>query len=235
MSTLAVIPARGGSTRIPRKNIVDFAGRPLIAHILETARVSGLFEEIHVSTDDAEIAETVSTLGHPPAFMRDPALADDFVGVVPVLRWVHEHYAAKGCHFDTVTLLMATAPLLEPSDLRNGHAMYERLGGTKPILAVAPYPAPIEWAFRLGDDGLLAPLQPGMADIRSQDLTPVWYDSGTFGIFPSTSLSLPLVEKGSFAAFPIAPYKAIDIDDPDDLRFAEIVWRGMRSLAADGG
>ena len=235
MSTLAVIPARGGSRRIPQKNIADFAGRPLIAHVLETARNSRLFEEIHVSTDDAEIAETVSTLGHPPAFMRDPALADDFVGVVPVLRWVHEHYAAKGCHFDTVTLLMATAPLLEPSDLRNGHAMYERLGGTKPILAVAPYPAPIEWAFRLDDDGLLAPLEPGMADIRSQDLTPSWYDSGTFAVFPPSSLSLPLVEKGSFAAFPIAPYKAIDIDDPDDLRFAEIVWRGMRSLAAEDG
>ena len=144
-------------------------------------------------------------LGHPPAFMRDPALAGKFVGVIPVPCWVHEHYAAKGCHFDTVTLLMATAPLLEPSDLRCGHAMYERLGGTKPILAVAPYPAPIEWAFRLGDDGLLAPLQPGMADIRSQDLTPVWYDGGTFGIFPSTSLSLPLVEKALSPPFRSPP------------------------------
>ena len=235
MSTLAVIPARGGSRRIPKKNIVDFAGRPLIAHILDTARNSGLFEEIHVSTDDSEIAETVSNLGYPPAFMRDPALADDFVGVVPVLRWVHERYAAEGRLFDTVTLLMATAPLLEPSDLRDGHAMYKRLGGAKPVLAVAPYPAPIEWAFRLGDDGLLAPLEPGMAAIRSQDLTPSWYDSGTFAIFPPSSLSLPLLEKDSFAAFPIAPYKAIDIDDPDDLRFAEIVWRGMRALATEDG
>ena len=235
MSTLAVIPARGGSRRIPRKNIADFAGRPLIAHILETARNSGLFEEIHVSTDDAEIAETVSALGHPPAFMRAPALADDFVGVVPVLRWVYEKYAAEARRFDTVTLLMATAPLLEPSDLRDGHAAYERLGGVKPVLAVAPYPAPIEWAFRLGDDGLLAPVEPGMAAIRSQDLTPAWYDSGTFAIFPPSSLSLSLADKGSFAAFPIASYKAIDIDDLDDLRFAEVVWRGMRALAAERG
>lgn len=233
MSILAVIPARGGSKRIPRKNIVDFAGRPLMAHILETARNSGLFEEIHVSTDDAEIAETASRLGFPPAFMRDPALAGDFVGVIEVLHWVYERYAADARRFDTVTLLMATAPLLEPSDLLDGHSMYERLGGAKPVLAVAPYPAPVEWAFRLGDDGVLAPVQPGMADIRSQDLTPSWYDSGTFAIFPPSSLSQPLAGTSSFAAFPISPYKAIDIDDPDDLRFAEIVWRGMRALAAE--
>ncbi len=204
-----------------------------MAYMLETARKSGLFEEIHVSTDDAEIAETASTLGHPPAFMRDPALADDFVGVIEVLQWVCEKYAADARLFDTVTLLMATAPLLEPSDLLDGHAMYERLGGTKPVLAVAPYPAPIEWAFRLGEDGMLTPLEPGMADIRSQDLTPSWYDSGTFAIFPPSSLSRTLFDTSSFAAFPIAPYKAVDIDDPDDLRFAEIVWHGMRALAEE--
>ena len=233
MSTLAIIPARGESKRIPRKNLVDFAGKPLIAYILGTAQESRLFEEIHVSTEDVEIAETVSSLGHPPAFMRESGLSDDFVEVIDVLRWVHDRYAENGKQFDTVVLLMATAPLVEPSDLRGGYALYERLGGQMPILAVARYPAPIEWAYHVDCGGLLVPVEPCKLNVRSQDITPTWYDSGTFAIFPTSRLYASSIAD-CFVGFPIAPYKAIDIDEIADLQFAEIVLRGMLSRKSGG-
>lgn len=109
---IAVIPARGGSKRLPGKNIRDFCGGPMIGHILRAARESGLFDVIHVSTEDAEIRTVCTDLGFAPDFERDPALADDVTPILPVLKFVIDTYAEQDKRFDQIWLLMACAPLI---------------------------------------------------------------------------------------------------------------------------
>lgn len=223
---LAVMPARGGSRRIPGKNTVPFCGAPLMAHALRAAAASGLFDVIHVSTEDDAIAAVAAAEGFPPAFPRDPALADDHTPLLPdVLRWVVEAFAARGERFGSVTLVMPTAPLIEAADLVDAHALFDRHGGTRPVLAVAPFPVPIEWAFRRAADGALAPVQPGMASVRSQDLPEAWYDSGTFLVMPPEALA-PGAPPPDWIGHVLPRWKAVDIDTPEDLALAERLFRG---------
>jgi len=224
---LAVMPARGGSKRIPGKNILPFCGAPLMVHALRTARETALFDEIHVSTDDPAIAEVARAEGFCPAFLRDPALADDYTPLLPVLKWVLDQYIATGQHFGSVTLIMPTAPLIGTEDIIAAHRVFDRHGAIRGVLAVAPFPAPVEWAFRRGADDTLTPLQPGMDVVRSQDLPEAWYDSGTFLILPSFLLS-EAAPMPSWVGFSVERWKAVDIDTPDDLSFAERLFRTYR-------
>jgi CMP-N-acetylneuraminic acid synthetase len=221
---LAVMPARGGSKRIPGKNIVPFCGAPLMAHALRAAMASGLFDTIHVSTEDSAIAAVATAEGFSPPFLRDPALADDHTPLLPVLRWVVARLAEAGEHFASVTLVMPTAPLIDADDIAAAHALFESHGGTRPVLAVAPFPVPIEWAFRRAADGALTPLQPGMDQVRSQDLPEAWYDSGTFLILPAASLA-PDAPSPAWLGFQLPRWKAVDIDTPEDLALAERLFR----------
>jgi len=226
---LAVIPARGGSKRIPRKNITEFHGRPIIAHVLETAKRSGLFDEIHVSTDDPDIATVAAEQGLSPKFLRDAALADDYTPLMPVLRWVAERYAERGQPASSVCLLMATAVLITPEDLIEAYALYERHSGKRVVMAAADFPCPVEWAQRLGPDGTLSPIQPGLANVRSQDLPKAYYDSGTFMVFPRAALDAGSIDKVAPLAFPIARWKAVDIDGPEDLDMAARLFQPLRA------
>ncbi len=230
MARLAVMPARGGSKRIPRKNIVPFCGAPLMAHALYAARASALFDTIHVSTEDAEIAETATALGFPPEFPRDPALADDHSTVLAVLAWVHRAYAARGRGFASVTLLMPTAPLIEASDLVSAHALFDRHGGARPLLAVSRLPIPVEWAFHRAEDGALVPIQPGMDVVRSQDLPEAWYDSGTFLILPEAACAEGAAPP-AWLGYALPRWKAVDIDTAEDLALAEMLFRGRNAPA----
>ena len=126
---LAIIPARGGSKRIPRKNILDFCGKPMVGHILATAKKSELFTVIHVSTDDDEICKIVSNLGFSPDFKRSNDLADDTTPILPVLKQVTEKYLELGKSFDEVWLLMSCAPLIEPKDLQAAANLFKKFGG----------------------------------------------------------------------------------------------------------
>lgn len=223
---IAIVPARGGSKRIKRKNIVDFCGRPLLAYPLRAAGESGLFDVIHVSTEDKEIAETANALGFAPQFLRDRALADDATPLMPVLKWVLERYVASDRCFDTVALLMPTAPLIEAVDLTAACAVFDAHGRTRPVLAVAPYPVPIEWAMRLDKGDGLTMLNPAKQQVRSQDLAPAYYDSGTFAFFPPERiLAYPKISTDYFA-YRISREKAVDIDTPEDLALAETLLRG---------
>jgi N-acylneuraminate cytidylyltransferase len=223
---LAVMPARGGSKRIPRKNVAPFAGRPLMLHALEAARRSAMFDTIHVSTEDPAIAAIAAQAGQRPPFLRDPALADDETPLLPVLAWVLSRLAEAGEQFDNVTLVMPTAPLLEPDDLVAAHARFDAGGGSTPVLAVAKFPAPVEWAMRLGPDGRLSPREPGMDQVRSQDLETAWFDTGTFLILPASALA-PSAPPPVWTAHELPRWKAVDIDTEDDFRLAEILFRGL--------
>jgi N-acylneuraminate cytidylyltransferase len=223
---LLVVPARGGSKRIPRKNIVPFCGAPLIVHALRAAMGAGLFATIHVSTDDAEIAVVAAASGLPPPFLRPPALADDHATLLAVLRYVAERLTAEGGHFDSVTVLMPTAPLVQPDDLIAAHALFDRHGGERPVLAVTRFPVPVEWAFRRADDGVLHPLHPGLDQLRSQDLEDAWYDAGAFAIYPPAQLAVDAPAR-PWLGHVLPRARAVDIDTEEDLALAELLFRAQ--------
>lgn len=224
---IAIIPARGGSKRIPKKNIRDFCGKPMIAHILQAAKISDLFDVIHVSTESADIREVVEKLGFPIDFMRPEKLADDHTPIMPVMKYVVDTYAAKGRVFDQVWLLMACAPNLGARDLQQAAAMFDRVGGGSPLVAVSEYPVPIEWAFTRSEDGKLTPAQAGMFAVRSQDMGKKYFDTGSFAAFPAATVqaSQGAGSDSGFVGYVLPKGAAIDIDDEADWALAEAIYR----------
>ncbi len=229
-SRLAIIPARGGSKRIPDKNIRDFCGHPMIGHILRAASSSKLFETIHVSTESARIANVVKNLGFPPDFPRPDELADDHTPLMPVLRFVVETYAALGKTYDEVWLLMACAPLIEAGDLAGAAEFFSSQQMRRSVMSVTPFPVPVEWAFRRREDGRLDPLDAGMMAVRSQDIAPAYYDTGSFYIHPAQSVldSTGAGDYSGYVGYLLPRYKAIDIDTQEDLQLAEFLFGRMR-------
>lgn len=226
-SLVAVVPARGGSKRIKDKNIRDFCGRPMIAHILSAAKEAGIFDKIHVSTDSPHIREVVEKIGFEVDFMRPERLADDHTPILPVIAWVLETYRAQDIEFSDACLLMPCSPLIEAADLAAGHAAYVAHGRSKPLYAVTPYPAPVEWAFNRTEEGELVPREPGMYATRSQDLKPTYFDSGTFAFFPAhLVLSASPPTDINLLSIVLPAHKAVDIDDLEDLALAEALYRG---------
>lgn len=227
MRRLAIIPARGGSKRIPNKNVRDFCGKPMLAHILGSAAGSGLFETVHVSTENAIIAEVAMQHGHPVDFMRPDNLADDFTPIMPVMKYVVDEYERRGRSFDQVWLLMACAPLIAASDLVAAEAQFVQAGGRVHLLAVSEFQAPIEWALRRNEQGLLVPLQPGMFTVRSQDLEKRYFDAGAFAIFPTATVKgadTSGIDSG-YIGYTLPKGTAVDIDDERDWALAEALFR----------
>jgi pseudaminic acid cytidylyltransferase len=229
---IAIIPARGGSKRIRNKNIRDFCGKPMIAHILHTASECKLFDVIHVSTESVEILDEVEKLGFHVEFMRPDELADDHTPIMPVLKYVADTYAAMDMLFDQVWLLMACAPLVVADDLQQAAALFESSGGHEPLLAVAEFPVPIEWAFHRGHDGRLVPLQKGMFAVRSQDMEKSYFDAGSFAAFPAATVraSQGAGSDAGFVGYVLAKGSAIDIDDESDWALAEAVYRSRTAV-----
>tara|TARA_Y100001980_G_C14556646_1_gene349049 strand:- start:4121 stop:4888 length:768 start_codon:yes stop_codon:yes gene_type:complete len=223
---LAIVPARGGSKRIKNKNILNFCGKPMISYILDTAKRSNLFKKIHVSTDDNKIRDIVESLGYPIDFMRPEHLADDYTPILPVLKYVTEQYMGRGLIFDQIWLLMACSPFTEDQDFIAADKLFFEAGQKKSVLAVTEYPVPIEWAFTISDNNQLKPVNPGMFATRSQDIKKKYYDTGTFAVFPSNYL-LSHDESGldtEFVGYVMKKGSAIDIDDEEDLAFAEKIF-----------
>lgn len=227
MKRLAVIPARGGSKRIPNKNIRDFCGKPMIAHILAAAQASGLFDVVHVSTESAAIADVASGQGFPVDFMRPDSLADDYTPIMPVLKYVTDEYQRRGRTFDQVWLLMACAPLIAARDLVAAEKLFAEAGGETHLLAVSEFQAPIEWALRRGADGRMVPMQPGMFAVRSQDLETKYFDAGSFAIFPAATVQRTQgvgMDTG-YIGYVLPKGTAVDIDDQRDWELAEAIYR----------
>jgi pseudaminic acid cytidylyltransferase len=218
---IAIIPARGGSKRIPRKNIRPFAGQPALTHILRAAEASGQFDTIHVSTDDAEIADIAAAAGHRPDFVRDAAIADDFTPIRTVLGWTLREYEKRGESFDVAALLYATAFFVDGEDLQRAALQFDT-APDRPLLAVTDIGMPIEKLF-IEQGGHLTTLDAAKFGERTQDLTPALMDAGAFSFFHAADL-IAETDGGApleFRPFRLDRWKAIDIDTEEDWAFAE--------------
>jgi len=228
---LAIMPARGGSKRIPRKNVVDFEGMPMLSYPLHAALRSSLFDRIHVSTDDDEVATIAAALGADTEPRRPASLADDHTPILPVVRWVLQQMHAQGEQYDDVFVLFPCSPFLQAEDLRKGYQAYMQHGGRRNLITVSRLPVPVEWTFRRKEDGTLQPLEPGGAFMRSQDLPPAYYETGTFTIFSANWLLThpTLQDDTNYVSLELPAWKGIDIDEPEDLEFARLLFRATKS------
>lgn len=229
----ALIPARGGSKRIPRKNLRPFAGRPVIAWSIDAARGSGCFDRVIVSTDDDQIAELALSLGADVPFRRPPELADDHATTLAVIRHATLWLRERGHPLDTLCCLYATAPFVTADDLRRGREVLERSGADYAV-SVTAYEYPIQRALRLGADGRLAMFHPEHVTTRSQDLEPAFHDAGQFywGRADAFLAERPLLSPAA-AAVPMPPHRVQDIDTEDDWRRAEWMFRAWRAQTGD--
>jgi N-acylneuraminate cytidylyltransferase len=227
---LAVIPARGGSKRIPGKNILPFCGKPMIAYALEAAAESRLFDKIHVSTDSDDICSVAETLGFSVDFRRTPELSDDFTGLVPVLRWVLGQYRLRGEIYEQVCCIMPNAPLIGSRDLVDAFDAFARQEGRHPLLVFAKYPVPIEWAFRRDGDGLMTAVSPKSLTVRSQDFDHAYYECGPFTIWRPEHLENDNPLAGQVLSYVLPAERAVDIDTPEDLVYAERLFRASKEF-----
>ncbi len=234
---LAVIPARGGSKRIPRKNIRSFGGRPMIAWSIDAALRSGCFDRVVVSTDDDEIADVARREGASVPFMRPAALSDDHTGTIPVLahavQWHLDHLGASLAP-QQVCCLYATAPFVQPADLQRGLALLESTGAQY-AFSVTSYAFPIQRAVRLTPEGRVAMFDPAQFNTRSQDLEEAFHDAGQF-YWGRASAWLQGLRIFSPDAVPVQlpRHRVQDIDTPEDWTRAEWLWRAMQPGAGAG-
>jgi pseudaminic acid cytidylyltransferase len=224
---IAVIPARGGSKRIPRKNIRPFAGKPMIAYAIEAALRSGVCDEVIVSTDDMEIADVALTWGAKLPFMRPANLADDHTPTVRVIAHAIRALAERGWQLEDVCCIYPAVPLLRPTDLQQALAVLRTPGSRPYVFPVLPFPSPVQRALRRLPGGGSEPLYPEHVGTRTQDLEPAYYDAGQFywGRAQAWLDGLPLHAHGNTIVLPHG--QAIDIDTPADWDRAEALFRAL--------
>ena len=225
MKCLAIIPARGGSKRIPHKNIKPFLDRPIIAYSIEAALGSGLFEEVMVSTDDVEIAEIARQEGASVPFLRSTENANDYATLADVLVEVVNAYKGRGYEFDLICCLLTTAPLISSEDVRSA---YDQLvmSTFDSICPVVAFSYPILRSLSIDEKGNLNMNWPEYRFSRSQDLRPAYHDSGTFYWIKTSSLLKDkklLSENGT--AIVLDEFRVQDIDTDTDWALAEMKYK----------
>jgi len=223
MKSIAIITARGGSKRIPRKNVKPFMGKPMVAYAIGAALESKLFDEVMVSTDDAEIAEIAQAHGATVPFLRSAATANDFATTADVLNEVIAEYAKRGVSFDEFCCVYPCVPFLTGKLLVEAHAAFAASGADS-LMPVVKYSFPIQRAVRLTAEGFLEYREPENAPKRSQDLEPMYHDVGMFYFHKTVTFG----QKGKVAMFEMPEERIQDIDTIDDWKMAEMKYRLLR-------
>jgi len=226
---LAVIPARGGSKRIPRKNIKPFCGKPMIAWSIEAAQKSGCFDQVIVSTDDVEIADVARQWGATVPFMRPAELSDDHTGTVPVIRHAIQWFNNNGQIFELTCCVYATAPFVSAEDLRRG---LDSLQGNDCDYAfsVTSYAFPIQRAIRINCAGRVEMFNPEYFNTRSQDLEEAFHDAGQFYWGRAEAWLQGVVIFGPRALPVLLPrHRVQDIDTAEDWVRAEWLFKAMQA------
>lgn len=227
---IAVIPARGGSKRIPRKNIRDFCGKPIIAYSIAAARDSRLFDHILVSTNDQEIADVARAYGAETPFIRPAELANDWTGTTEVIAHATQWMLDQQWSIETVCCIYATAPLVQVEDLRRGWQELQT-GAWAYTFTVTEYASPIFRSFKKRPDGGIEMFFPDQFTQRSQDLPVALHDAGQFYWGrPEAWISHQRVfDQHSFPII-IPRWRVQDIDTEDDWRRAELIFRAIQSM-----
>ena len=219
---IAIITARGGSKRIPRKNIKQFMGRPMLAYAVEAALRSGIFEEVMVSTDDAEIAEAAKKYGASVPFFRSEKTSNDFASTYDVLKEVIEEYKKLGKTFDEICCIYPCVPFLTGDILKAAYMKFRQANADR-LTPVVKYSFPIQRAFMVNEQGMLAYREPENAPKRSQDLEPMYHDAGMFYFYKNGKLNSTQI-----VPFEMDEKNVQDIDNETDWELAELKYRLMR-------
>lgn len=227
MGKIAIITARGGSKRIPRKNIKEFCGKPILAYSIEAAIESKLFDTVMVSTDDEEIAGIARQYGAEVPFYRSERTASDFATTNDVLLEVLAEYEKRGEHYDMGCCIYPTAPFVTAAKLRDAMAQLETSDADTLIPVVAfSYPPQRAMIVR---DGRLVFEYPQYLDSRSQDLEPHYHDVGQFYLFRTEAfLQNRKLMIGNILPYVVSELEVQDIDNSTDWEIAEIKYRFMR-------
>lgn len=220
MKNIAIIPARGGSKRIPRKNIKPFMGKPIIAYSIEAALQSGLFDEVMVSTDDKEIAEIACKYGAQVPFMRSAEMSNDYAGTDDVILEVLRKYKEQGREFETVCCIYSTAPFVTSERLREA---YEKMNSEiDSVFTCVAYSYPIQRSLHIVD-GKISMLYPEYEASRSQDLETIYHDAGQFYVAKTASF----IQEKTFwgkntAGLVLSELEVQDLDTLTDWQLAEM-------------
>ena len=219
---LAIIPARGGSKRIPRKNIKNFAGQPIIKYSIDAAKESAIFDEIMVSTDDKEVSEISKSFGAEVPFFRSPENSNDTAGTAPVILEVLEEYKKLGREFDYVCCIYPTAVFVTGERLQKAKQILIDSNADS-VVPVMRFGYPIQRALKIKKDGKVEMFWPENYSARSQDLEPAYHDCGQFYFFKVSSfLKQKLLFMKSTISLEVPESEAQDIDNEEDWKLAEI-------------
>lgn len=222
MSNIAIVTARGGSKRIPKKNIKDFCGKPIIAYSIEAAISAGIFDEVMVSTDSREIAEIAESYGAKVPFMRSEKTSDDYATTRDVLNEVFSEYAKRDRYFDVAVCIYPTAPFVTAKKLIDAVNMLD--DDTTQVIPVVKYSFPPQRAYVIRD-GALEYQFPENARKRSQDLEPIYHDCGQFYVMRPCDIIEG--KKGKERPIIMPESEVQDIDNEEDWKIAEIKYRLM--------
>lgn len=233
--SVAIIPARGGSKRIPRKNVREFAGKPMIVWSIEAALASGCFTRVIVSTDDSEISNVAKAHGAEAPFRRPAELSGDKTGTIPVvahaINWLYE----QGESPQSICCLYATAPFVRAEDLWTGYRALQADHNLNYAFSVTSYAFPVQRALRLTGEGRVTMFQPEHFTTRSQDLEEAWHDAGQFywGRAEAWLAGTPIFNE---RAVPIKLPRHLvqDIDTPEDWQRAEWLFRAWQAQLQGG-
>lgn len=231
---VAIIPARGGSKRIPGKNVKPFVGKPIIAWAIEAAKSAGIFDRIIVTTDSEEIALIANKYGAETPFVRPPELSDDHTPTAPVIAHCLEWLAERGSPAHYACCIYATAPFVRAAFIKQGYELLVTRQVSS-VFSVTTFPFPIFRALRIEDDGHLSMFWPEHELTRSNDLPEAFHDAGQFyWLFCETFLKTRRVY-GSDALPVILPrYLVQDIDTPEDWQTAEYMFMALQQHKDEG-
>ncbi len=227
MRKVAIITARGGSKRIPRKNIKDFCGKPILAYSIEAALETGMFDEVMVSTDDEEIAEIAKKYGAKVPFFRSPDTANDYATTNDVLLEVIQEYKKRGEYFDLGCCIYPTAPFITAKRLKEAVEMLEA-SEAETLIPVVSFSYPPQRAMVV-EQGRLVFKYPEYMDSRSQDLEKHYHDVGQFYIFKTQAFEKNRkLMLGDILPLVISEMEVQDIDTQTDWEIAEMKYRILR-------
>jgi len=226
MNNIAIITARGGSKRIPRKNIKDFFGQPIVKYSIDAALKSNVFNTVMVSTDDNEIAEISKQFGADVPFLRSEKTSNDFATTNDVLLEVISKYKEQNITFESLCCIYPCAPFLTPDILKNAYNKFIKSNSDE-LISVVRYSFPIQRAMKINNSGFLEYANPEFKNIRSQDLEPMFHDAGMFYFYNYNTIAN---NNKNIVHFELKESEIQDIDTEEDWKNAEIKYSILKGV-----